>query len=218
MKFTPHCSSYQQKLLPRMRYLVAAVVSLMIMPPSQSNAAQNNIGDLEIYKAAEGGKVTITMMLDTSGSMTQTQAGSNACDLNGVANTTTNYSSTYDTSATTPSYRRYYCIGRDNRKYYDRLTRLKDAIFALMDSTALDSNKVAIGIGQFSSQSDSNNTTKTADGTSGKIVVPAKLLDNAQRLEIKTAVANMFGGNGTPAANAYAEVGPTCWEKPRMMV
>ncbi|MCG8148069.1 pilus assembly protein PilY [Moraxella sp. PS-22] len=207
MKFTPHCSSYQQKLLPRMRYLVAAVVSLMIMPPSQSNAAQNNIGDLEIYKAAEGGKVTITMMLDTSGSMTQTQAGSNACDLNGVANTTTNYSSTYDTSATTPSYRRYYCIGRDNRKYYDRLTRLKDAIFALMDSTALDSNKVAIGIGQFSSQSDSNNTTKTADGTSGKIVVPAKLLDNAQRLEIKTAVANMFGGNGTPAANAYAEVG-----------
>nr|WP_314233086.1 pilus assembly protein PilY [uncultured Moraxella sp.] len=208
MKFTPCCSSYQQKLLPRMRYLVAVVASLMIMPPLQADAAQNNIGDLEIYKAAEGGKVTITMMLDTSGSMTQTQVGSDACDLpSGVANTTTSYSSSYDTSATTPSYRRYYCIGRDNRKYYDRLTRLKDAIFALMDSTALDSNKVAIGIGQFSSQSDSNNTTKTADGTSGKIVVPAKLLDNAQRLEIKTAVANMFGGNGTPAANAYAEVG-----------
>lgn len=208
MKFTPHCSSYQQKLLSRMRYLVAAVASLMIMPPSQADAAQNNIGDLEIYKAAEGGKVTITMMLDTSGSMTQTQVGSDACDLpSGVANTTTSYSSNYDTSATTPSYRRYYCKGKDNKKYYDRLTRLKDAIFALMDSTALDSNKVAIGIGQFSSQSDSNNVFTGADGTSGKILVKADLLSTTQREAIKSAVAKLEGGGGTPTANAYAEAG-----------
>ena len=137
MKITKRHPSSVQRLLPSLKYLVVVMASIGIMPPSQADVVQKNVGDLEIYKAAEGGKVTITMMLDTSGSMTQTQAGSNACDLNGVANTTTNYSSTYDTSATTPSYRRYYCIGRDNRKYYDRLTRLKDAIFALMDSTCL---------------------------------------------------------------------------------
>ncbi|KND18859.1 pilus assembly protein PilY [Enhydrobacter aerosaccus] len=270
MKFTPHCSSYQQKLLPRMRYLVAAVASLMIMPPSQADAAQNNIGDLEIYKAAEGGKVTITMMLDTSGSMTQTQAGSNACDLpNGVISSTTDYKTSYEDSATTPSYKRYYCTAAQKRyyyyyirtgvfrstwyrcgasdgsgsvstadctteinapntngyehddgfgygyyykmaasqKYYDRLTRLKDAIFTLMDNTSLDSSKVSVGIGQFSSQSDSSNTIGTPDGRSGKIVVPAGLLTKEQRTLIKNEVAKMIGGNGTPTANAYAESG-----------
>lgn len=211
MKFTPHCSSYQQKLLPRMRYLVAAVASLMIMPPSQADAAQNNIGDLEIYKAAEGGKVTIMMMLDTSGSMTQTQSNvtSSACDLpSGITSKTTNYTSSYDNSNTNPSYKRYYCTGKqDNKKYYDRLTRLKDAIFTLMDNTSLDSSKVSVGIGQFSSQSDSSNTIGTPDGRSGKIVVPAGLLTKEQRTLIKNEVAKMIGGNGTPTANAYAESG-----------
>lgn len=209
MKFTPCCSSYQQKLLPRMRYLVAVVASLMIMPPSQSDAAQNNIGDLEIYKAAEGGKVTITMMLDTSGSMTQTQVESDACDLpSGITSKTIIYAWSYDNSNTNPSYKRYYCTGKqDNKKYYDRLTRLKDAIFTLMDNTSLDSSKVSVGIGQFSSQSDSSNTIGTPDGMSGKIVVPAGLLTKEQRTLIKNEVAKMIGGNGTPTANAYAESG-----------
>ena len=208
MKITKRHPSSVQRLLPSLKYLVVVMASIGIMPPSQADVVQKNVGDLEIYKAAEGGKVTITMMLDTSGSMTQTQVGSDACDLpSGVANTTTSYSSNYDTSATTPSYRRYYCKGKDNKKYYDRLTRLKDAIFALMDSTALDSNKVAIGIGQFSSQSDSNNVFTGADGTSGKILVKADLLSTTQREAIKSAVAKLEGGGGTPTANAYAEAG-----------
>ena len=75
-----------------------------------------------------------------------------------------------------------------------------------MDSNQIDSNSVAMGIGQFSSQSGSDNVFTSADGKSGKILVPAALLTPTQRTAIKTAVANLIGSNGTPTANAYAEV------------
>ncbi|WP_262880734.1 pilus assembly protein PilY [Psychrobacter sp. ANT_WB68] len=252
------------------RYLVVVVASMMTMPISQADVAGKKIGDLEIYKAAEGGKTTITMMLDTSGSMSAlvSNVGADACDLpTGV------YSSAIKTvnSTTSPVYPRIYCevtnkkyfykktssgrsttwyrcgdnssLGSDstsscstvisapsisgyteegggrnsndtyyykieNVEYYDRLTRLKDALFSLMNNTQLDATKVAIGIGQYSTQSNKNNNTYIgADGTSGKIVVPAKLVDQIQRDAIKTAVAALKGENGTPTANAYAEVG-----------
>lgn len=260
--------SYQGKITTSIKYVVIAMSMMVAVSTSQADVSQKKIGDLEIYKAAEGGKVTVMMMLDTSGSMTQTQAGSNACDLpNGVISSTTDYKTSYEDSATTPSYKRYYCTAGKKRyyyrktgflrstwyrcgasdgsgsvstddctteinapstdgyeyddgfgygyyykmaasqKYYDRLTRLKDAIFTLMDNTSLDSSKVSVGIGQFSSQSDSSNTIGTPDGMSGKIVVPAGLLTKEQRTLIKNEVAKMIGGNGTPTANAYAEVG-----------
>lgn len=245
-----------------LKYLVVVMASMMAMPISQADVAGKKIGDLEIYKAAEGGKTTITMMLDTSGSMSAlvSNVGADACDLpTGV------YSSAIKTIDPTPStvYPRTYCevtnkkyfykktsswrrgttwyscdgstscntviaapstsgyteesggwgsndtyyYKIENGQYYDRLTRLKDALFALMDNTQLDATKVAIGIGQYSTQSDDDNDYIGADGTSGKIVVPAKLLDQTQREAIKTAVAALKGENGTPTANAYAEVG-----------
>ena len=203
--------SYQGKITTSIKYVVIAMSMMVAVSTSQADVSQKKIGDLEIYKAAEGGKVTIMMMLDTSGSMTQTQSNvtSSACDLpSGITSKTTNYTSSYDNSNTNPSYKRYYCTGKqDNKKYYDRLTRLKDAIFTLMDNTSLDSSKVSVGIGQFSSQSDSSNTIGTPDGRSGKIVVPAGLLTKEQRTLIKNEVAKMIGGNGTPTANAYAESG-----------
>ncbi len=94
----------------------------------------------------------------------------------------------------------------DGEKYYDRLTRLKDALFSLMDSTLLDEKTMAIGIGNFSSQSDQNNNSTAADGSSGKILVPAALVDSTQRDKIKNAITGLIGSNGTPTANAYAEV------------
>lgn len=240
------------------KYLVVFVISMMIIPTTQADVSGKKIGDLEIYKAAEGGKTTITMMLDTSGSMSADVVPA-ACDLpSGVS---INKIDT-ETSSTSPKYTRRYCeatkyyyryFGAKNQWYrcgandgsgsfnyntsecnvesaapsildgyqpitsnssvylyksakaYDRLTRLKDAIFALMDSTQLDPKKVAIGIGQFSTQSGSNNVFTRADGTSGKILVPAKLVDQSQRNAIKVAVAGVIGNNGTPTANAYAE-------------
>ncbi|WP_121774365.1 pilus assembly protein [Acinetobacter bereziniae] len=160
--------------------------------------------DIDIYSNATGGKTTITMMLDTSGSMSALLFTS-ACDVPAGQTIT---SVVNENSNTTPSYQRAYCLvqGNSTTRYYDRITRLKDALFTLMDSNQIDSSTVAIGIGQFSSQSGSNNIHNGADGYSGKIVVPAALLTPAQRLAIKTAVANFQAFNGTPTANAYAEV------------
>ena len=194
-----------------LKYLVVVVASMMVMPVAQADVAGKKIGDLEIYKAAEGGKTTITMMLDTSGSMTLNQVNSAVtCDLPSG----TSYTKGFENSTTTPVYRRDYCLTASG-KVYDRLTRLKDAIFTLLDSSLLDRNKVSIGIGQYSSQSGSDNvvitssngTARDADGSTGKILVPAALVDATQIEKIKKAVAEARGGNGTPTANAYAEVG-----------
>ncbi len=242
-----------------LKYLVVAVASMMTLP-AQADVAGKKIGDLEIYKAAEAGKTTITMMLDTSGSMAA-NVTKEACDLpRGVS---------YDgvsteTSSTTPSYIRRYCRTErsykfrkynkkgnekwytcdsgtdeadkddckkriyyvpstdgliqekkgkntyyyvDGGKYYDRLTRLKDAIFTLLDNSLLDPKRVSIGIGQYSTQSDDDNDYEGADGKTGKILVPAALVDDTQRHLIKTEIAKLIGYNGTPTANAYAEVG-----------
>lgn len=43
-----------------LKYLVVVVASMMAMPISQADVAGKKIGDLEIYKPAEGGKTTIT--------------------------------------------------------------------------------------------------------------------------------------------------------------
>ena len=258
-------STTKTEILP-LKYLVVVVASIMTVPVAQADVSGKKIGDLEIYKAAEGGKTTITMMLDTSGSMTLNQVNEAAtCDLP----TGTSYTKGFENSNTTPSYRKDYCettktyyrkkgndwyscgasdgvgsfnygvtecntsiltpntngfisgVANGSRYYYkndvriyDRLTRLKDAIFTLMDNTQLDPKKVSIGIGQFSSQSGSDNVvsfnsnnTAIADGSSGKILVPAALLNDAQRTKIRNAVAAAGGGNGTPTANAYAEAG-----------
>lgn len=234
-----------------------------------SSTNSKTIGDLEIYKSPEGGRTTITMMLDTSESMdVDTLVNGNACDIPSG----TRYSLGTEASSTTPSYTRKSCStnryfyrsrttsiwpytywfrcsnlvygnidyspglcgviltyvpdvsgyqtfvdpeqSRDTYYYtpgvkrYDRLTRMKDAIFKLMDDPKLlDSNNVSIGIGQYASQSNSNNSNVAVRLYKGKITVPAKPLDAAQRTAIKTAVANFRAVGHTPIANAYAEAG-----------
>ncbi|WP_352310547.1 pilus assembly protein PilY [Psychrobacter sp. W2-37-MNA-CIBAN-0211] len=258
MKRLNNVSPISGKVALPLKHLVVAMATMMVMPISQADIANKRIGDLEIYKAAEGGKTTITMMLDTSGSMAA-NVTTGACDLpSGVSSLGVKT----ENSSTTPSYIKRYCETRkffyrnrgskwyicgesdglgsfsfggtecdveiaapstsgfksgtndgntyyfkDDVRSYDRLTRLKDALFTLMDNTQIDASKVAIGIGQFSTQSGRNNAYISADGTSGKIVVPARLLNQSQRNEIKAAVAPLIGENGTPTANAYAEAG-----------
>ena len=258
----------------RINSLSAAVI--LSLTAISSTQAASNIGDLEIYQAAKGGKITIMMMLDTSGSM-DIEEYSLACDLpKGV----TSQGVFKESSTTDIPYQRKYCktgattkyfyrkasngkwfrcgspdVGSDSMsinsckigpitapstngylskkggvftggkktlyyykttaegKSYDRLTRLKDAIFSLMNDDQLDSERIAIGIGQYSTQSDKDNIkfkswgSTYGDSRSGKILVPAALLDNTQRKAIKKAVADLEGIGGTPTANAYAEVG-----------
>jgi len=180
-----------------------------VSAPVNSATEGKTIGDLEIYQAAKGGKVTIMMMLDTSGSMDGGQYTS-ACD---IPSDKTYQSKGTEDSLTDPTYIRKYCktndsssnkvyfflyktnAGKDGKwsscgpngdtkkercngkpiaapsldgysvekddknwyyyktstdgaRYYDRLTRLKDAIFTLLEGHQLDDTKVAIGIGQ----------------------------------------------------------------------
>ncbi|MDO6645597.1 PilC/PilY family type IV pilus protein [Acinetobacter guillouiae] len=92
----------------------------------------------------------------------------------------------------------------------DRLTRLKDGMFKLLESDDSVANTLIkdstaklsatyIGVGNFSSN---------GDGQSGQILVPAKKLGeigSSQRLSLKNAIAGLSARNGTPSANAYAE-------------
>lgn len=193
------------KKLDHKKGLSATVSMLMTLVVCQSVSVQAS--DIDIYSNATGGKTTIMLMLDTSGSMSEPQLGGSACELASDIS----YTAGNEPSGTTPGYTKYFCAvdisgSSSQQKHYDRLTRLKDAIFTLMDSNQIDSNSVAMGIGQFSSQSESDNVYTSVDGISGKIVVPAALLSTTQRTAIKTAVANLQGGGATPTANAYAEV------------
>ncbi|WP_089605888.1 pilus assembly protein [Acinetobacter piscicola] len=254
------------KQLNQKNVLSAAVSMAMTLSICHSVSVQAS--DIEIYSNPTSGKTTITMMLDTSGSMSEPVVGASACNLDKNAS----YTAGNEPSGTTPSYTRYYCAvdipnsvsqriyyykrtgssgnrswfgcgasgstsqadcvtsisnpspddsfdntsssdpryyyknEKPKQKSYDRLTQLKDAIFTLMNSNQIDSNTVAIGVGQFSSQSGNDNVYTSADGSSGKILVPAALLSDTQRSAIKAAVADLRGSGGTPTANAYAEV------------
>lgn len=276
--------SYQGKITTSIKYVVIAMSMMVAVSTSQADVSQKKIGDLEIYKAAEGGKVTIMMMLDTSGSMSEpymkrifgAAAAATACNLpSGTTYTSMDGSSSYTSTkaGSTASFEKYGCSvtnrkyfyrkapngnwyqcgtesgsddanfancatrisrpsttgystwisGSDNVYYYkssvsnvdDRLTQLKIAIFKLLDEGGLDGDKVSIGIGQYSSQTDADNTTKLyppnssvqGDNKTGKILVPAAKLDSTQIETLKNAVAGLIGTGGTPTANAYAESG-----------
>ncbi|WP_169392243.1 MULTISPECIES: PilC/PilY family type IV pilus protein [Psychrobacter] len=67
-------SKINQIVKPLMLPLSCAIALSIIAIPV--NAGRNNLGDLEIYKAAESGGAVLTLMLDTSGSM-------NTKDMNG---------------------------------------------------------------------------------------------------------------------------------------
>lgn len=123
-------------------------------------------------------------------------------------------------STTTPSYKRYYCSvtksiydGLDNTykqrvrndctvngtgyKCYDRLTRLKDAMFTLINSPALSGIK--LGAGYYSYE---------GKGQKGIVSIPAKeMTDTAHVTNLKNFVAGLKANGGTPTAAAYAEAG-----------
>lgn len=170
--------------------------------------------DLEIYQPPAQGQKTLIMMLDTSGSM---GTGSISTDYN-LSNCTVSSAA----SSTTPSYTKWYCTvsystsgtssyqrlknscevipSNGGLKCYDRITRLKDGMFSVLDNTTDTSlAPIYMGVGNFSSN---------GDGSTGQILVPAAPLGSAgsaQRLNLKTAIAGLTANAGTPSAHAYAE-------------
>ncbi|MEF9957421.1 MAG: pilus assembly protein PilY, partial [Acinetobacter sp.] len=180
--------------------------------------------DLQIYAVPTAGKKTIVMMLDTSGSMGRTlSAGYSLYDDYGLTSSTCTVTSA--TSSTTPSYTRYYCpvaasttntkvkdassgcevqSGGDYR-CYDRLTRMKDGMFTFLNSNNPTLDNVRVGLGHFSGY---NSGTTNGDGSTGEILVAAKVLGapgSTHRTALKSAVAGLVASAGTPSAHAFAE-------------
>ena len=85
-----------------------------------------------------------------------------------------------------------------------RLTRLKNGMYAFLESNNPILTDVRVGLGNYSTG---------GDGQTGNILVPAAPLGDvstlntvgSQRYKLKLAVQNLTAYNGTPTAHAYAE-------------
>jgi type IV pilus assembly protein PilY1 len=163
------------------KLLVVAVSTLMCGTLAQAS-------DIEVYQQSKAGTTTLTLMIDTSGSMGSDYINE---DYPGVCGTVST-----ENSGTSPNYVRRFCT-KSGVKYYDRLSRVQDALFELMNNTADLTNDVVMGLGHYS---------VSGNGRTARILVPAKPLDSTQRSAIKSAVAALTASGGTPSAQAYAEV------------
>lgn len=160
------CSKLNQVVKPLMLPLCYAVALSLITIPV--NAGRNNLGDLEIYKAAESGGAVLTLMLDTSGSMSTVDFGTQS-----------------------------------------RLTILKNSLVELLEKKDSNGNYILssnnmIGLGQYSVDKDGDGSV---DGKAGRVIVPARKLDESQRTSLINAIKGFRASGNTPAANAYAEAG-----------
>lgn len=80
-----------------------------------------------------------------------------------------------------------------------RIDRLKEGMYAVLNSNDSRLTEVVMGVGNFSSKGDSR---------TGQILVPAARLGevgSAQRLALRNAVAGLKENGFTPSAHAYAE-------------
>jgi len=232
------------KLNQAVKPLCYAVALSMVAFPV--NAGKNNLGDLEIYKAAESGGAVLTLMLDTSGSMgTSTISNyrvdsmvedygfscvwsdthkasnnwdyesSNAYKVHGAADnksvTIGNTTIKYDLKSCKKGYWNgsTWKEDRSSSNYYSRITMLQDALIQLFSQKDSNGNyslseKNMIGLGNYSVDKDGDGVS---DSKAGRIIVPAKKLDDDQRIKLINAIKGLTVYNGTPAANAYAEAG-----------
>ncbi|MBF7688402.1 pilus assembly protein [Acinetobacter rathckeae] len=99
-----------------------------------------------------------------------------------------------------------YYVQYSEQKFYDRITKVKDGMFAVLQGSSivsrLSDDKV-IGLAAFS---------YNGEGRSGYIIDPAKPLsatvsgNDDQRTTLLAQIAKLSAYNGTPTAHAYAEV------------
>lgn len=185
--------------------------------------------DMQIYAVPTAGKKTIVMMLDTSGSMGVNSSSNSiyadyeVCSDRSTAQTETGGSSPYTytrtycsvaySTSSSSNYQRLkdlcynpnknadgsYSTRTGALKCYDRISRLKDGMFAFLDSDIPTLTNVRVGLGHYS---------VNGSGNAGKILVPAGVLgtvNSTQRNAIRTAVKDLTASGGTPTAAAYAE-------------
>ena len=184
--------------------LLAASITALLTATVASSVTQAS--DIDIYQEAKSGQVTLMLLFDLSGSMNRYYQDNKGygCDLpSGV--TDKGRDKAIETAISgVAGYNRQWCNGSDGKKYYDRITRLKDAVIALLygDSenkiTKLPDDKV-IGLATF-------------QGTDGYIRIPARPLGDkvtatqTQRDILIDEVRGLIADKGTPTFNAVTEV------------
>lgn len=109
------------------------------------------------------------------------------------------------------------------RKYYDRITRVKDGMFDVLHGntskniTALANDKF-IGLTTYSipTSTDAEGRPLTADNVRGQVRIPARSLGTVvggktQRQLLLDEIAKLGARGGTPTAHAYAEAVASLW-------
>lgn len=177
---------YRQKLLTTgITALCTGVVSTSVTQAS----------DIDIYQEAQSGSITLMFMLDTSSSMDSSSSnGANAaCELSSSS------SRTSETASDARPYIRQYCSVTTASatawvkancspvsgayRCYDRITRLKDGMYDLLNGSATV-NKLAdelvIGLSDYSG-------VRTGSGNidRGRVVVPARPLKDSVTVQYR---------------------------------
>ncbi|WP_201619068.1 pilus assembly protein [Psychrobacter maritimus] len=215
-----------------MKHWSLKVLSTAVLAFMASSAGHTT--DLEIYQGATYGNASIIMMLDNSGSMDPRSISEDYTGkgLNVVKATDGNYYCNYDgryvsnvVSTEDITQRMYddsnnaisgnagnkvytvsYCTV-NNKKYYDRMSRLKMALIPLFANPKsiggfgpdVDISKYNIGIGNF--------FYRNGDKGGGKIDSPIISLTLENRKKLINNIIDLRPSTNTPIANAYAEAG-----------
>lgn len=169
--------SYRLKLLATS---IAAVGTVMVA------ASVTQASDIDIYQEAQSGTITLMFMLDTSSSMDSSASSGSyaACELK-----SNDVSSITSESASIRPYSRQYCsvtnakattwvkancsLVSGSYRCYDRITRLKDGMYDLLNGSSTVTklaNDLIIGLSDYSGN-------RTGQSESGRVMVPAKRLD-----------------------------------------
>ena len=189
--------SYRHKLL-------AASIAAVLTGTVATNVTQAS--DIDIYQEAKSGEITLMLLFDLSGSMSRYFSDNNGygCDLPTGVSDNGRAKATETPIVGVTAYNRQWCKGSDGKKYYDRITKLKDGVIALLygDSsnkiTRLSDDKV-IGLATF-------------QGTDGYIRIPARPLGykvtetQTQRDILIEEVRGLSADGSTPTFKAFTEV------------
>lgn len=138
-----------------------------------ATAVAGSAGDLDIYAPADDHDKNPTLLLMLEGSTFTNNADSikeHWADVEIIG--------LPESSNTNPSYQRFgYFNSISGTNFPTRLTRMKDAIFYLMDTPGLLPDSYRIGLGRYSGGTTAmDNPKMSGDSTTGSIVVPSQAL------------------------------------------
>lgn len=222
---TIHQKDQNKNISGRMKYALlplSIAVSLSMLLTQTGQASSNKLGDLEIYQAPKKDSPTLTMMLDTSGSMGLQAIYDEYGDLYATwrggrkyANCGNTIANTYAYSEGTKSFNVTLYMkacpkargDRNSENDYEyqgrlykltRLSILQKSLLELLTTPGKLDNNIRLGMGHFS---------YNGDNRTGVIDYPALPLDFEQRKKLAEYVAGLEANGGTPIATAYADAG-----------